>query len=298
MNNVDYLIQSGDYTARITAHGAALRQLQYGRRDLVVPFDLGVPIPDFRGIIAAPWPNRIADGSYRWDGVVRYLGLNEPSRGSALHGLVFDVPWNVESSSAESITLSCTVEASKGYPSALDIKVNYSLDEGGLHYTVTATNTGKLAVPYGVCPHPYLVAGDAPLDECVLSFAATSFLEVTPDRLLPLDLKSLDGHEFDFRVAHAIGGTKIDHAFTGFDAQAEPELRLSDPAGTYVGMSWDERSPWLQIHTADKADGSANRLGLAVEPMTCPPDAFNSGTDLLILEPGGSHTVEWRIFGH
>lgn len=295
MNEIDYLIKSGDYSARITAHGAALRELQHNGRDLVVPFDMGAPIPDYRGIIAAPWPNRIADGAYNWNGVIQHLPLNEADRGTALHGLVFDVPWEVAAHGVDELTMRCTVNASKGYPTSLALAVNYRLASDGLHCTVTATNTGAATAPYGVCPHPYLVAGDFPMDEWMLSFPATSYLAVTPDRLLPVDLHPIDGHAFDFRRSRVIGATQIDHAFTGLGTA--PQLLLSDPAGTHVGMSWDESCPWLQIHTADKADGSANRLGLAVEPMTCPPDAFNSGTNVVVLEPGATHSVRWRIFG-
>lgn len=295
MNETDYLIKSGDYTARIAAQGAALRELQHLGRDLVVPFDLGAPIPDYRGIIAAPWPNRIADGAYRFNGVVQHLPLNEPDRGTALHGLVFDRQWEVAGSDADSLTMKCVVAASKGYPTSLDLSVNYRLDPEGLQCTVTATNTGSVPAPYGVCPHPYLVAGDSPLDEWVLSFPATSYLAVTKDRLLPHSLLPVEGHEFDFRVPRPIGATEIDHAFTGLGPA--PQLVLSDPAGTQVGMRWDDGCPWLQVHTADKADASTSRLGLAVEPMTCPPDAFNSDTDVIVLAPGGTHAVRWFIFG-
>ncbi|WP_104090410.1 aldose 1-epimerase family protein [Arthrobacter sp. GMC3] len=295
MNGTDHLIKSGDYTARIAEQGAALRELQYLGRDLVVPFELGAPIPDYRGIIAAPWPNRIADGAYRFNGVVQHLPLNEPDRGNALHGLVFDALWEAERIEVDSVTMTCAVAASKGYPTSLDLRVTYRLDPEGLHCTVEATNSGSAEAPYGVCPHPYLLAGDSLLDDWVLQFQATSYLAVTPDRLLPHSLRPVDGHEFDFRVPRAIGATMIDHAFTGLGPA--PRLVLSDPSGTQVGMSWDGGCPWLQIHTADKTDGSASRLGLAVEPMTCPPDAFNSGKDLIVLAPGATHAARWCIFG-
>jgi aldose 1-epimerase len=111
-------------------------------------------------------------------------------------------------------------------------------------------------------------------------------------------LRTVDTHAFDFRAARRIGTTEIDHAFTGisFDASGRARLLIRDPGGTGVGMSWDKSCPWLQIHTADKRPPAANRLGLAVEPMTCPPDAFNSGQDLVRLEAGATHTASWSIF--
>ncbi|MCQ9163723.1 MULTISPECIES: aldose 1-epimerase family protein [unclassified Arthrobacter] len=299
MNGSGYLITSGGYTARIVPRGAALCELRHRGRDLVVPFAPGAPVPDFRGIIAAPWPNRVADGTYRWDGAGYRLPLNEPGRGTALHGLVHDVEWALETHDDDRLALRCSVAPSEGYPSALEVRAGYVLDADGLHCTVTAINVGAAAAPYGVCPHPYLVAGDAPLDEWTLSLPASSFLAVTADRLLPLGLESVAGHEFDFREPRAIGATQIDHAFTNMaaDVSGASRLLLSDPSGTYVGVQWDGACPWLQIHTADKPAGQPGRRGLAVEPMTCPPDAFNSGTDLIRLEPGGMHTAGWSIFG-
>ena len=294
----EYKIRAGEYTATIAAHAGALRELRHRERDLIVPFPEGGPIPDYRGIVAAPWPNRIAGGRYTFDGAEYEVPINETDRGCALHGLVFPLDWTLESLDESSVTLSCSPEPTAGYPHELRVAVEYRLAEDGLHSTVTARNLGGTAAPYGVCPHPYLVAGPSPLDEWVLEIPAGTFLEVTPDRLLPKETRSVDGHGFDFRAPRAIGGTEIDHAFTdiAFDGGGQARVLVRDPGGTGVGMAWDRTCQWLQIHTADKQPPFPNRLGLAVEPMTCPPDAFNSGVDLIRLEPGAMHQASWSIF--
>jgi aldose 1-epimerase len=297
VNGQEFRLVAGDYTASIVQRGGALRQLTFQGRDLVVPFDAAAPIPDYRGIIAAPWPNRIADGSYRHDGAVRHLPLNEAARRTALHGLVFDQLWTLHAASADSLSLCCALGESTGYPFRLALQLDYRLDTAGLHTTVTARNLGERTAPYGVCPHPYLVAGESPLDEWTLELPAETFLDVTADRLLPLGTRPVAGHEFDFRTPRTIGATEIDHAFTDIkydDGTARVVVR--DPSGTGVGMSWDRNCHWFQVHTADKPAPLLNRLGLAVEPMTCPPDAFNSGQDLVLLEPGAAHQAQWSIF--
>ncbi|WOH18305.1 aldose 1-epimerase family protein [Paenarthrobacter sp. GOM3] len=295
--STEFTLSAGGYTAVVTARAAALRVLRFDGRDLIVPFPAGGPIPDYRGIIAAPWPNRIADGTYTFDGVTHQLPVNEPERQTSLHGLAFPLDWTLKEHDAGSLTLTCTVGPSAGYPFVLELSARYVLDEAGLHTSVTAVNAADVAAPYGVCQHPYLVAGSSPLDEWVLEFAADSFLEVTPDRLLPLSLAPVEGYEFDFRASRAIGSTEMDHAFTGltFDGGLA-RLSVRDPAGTGVGMSWDESCQWLQIHTADKPAPIPSRIGLAVEPMTCPPDAFNSETNLIRIEPGAEHTASWSIY--
>jgi aldose 1-epimerase len=136
------------------------------------------------------------------------------------------------------------------------------------------------------------------LDKWTLELPAETFMEVTADRLLPLGTRPVAGHEFDFRTPRTIGATEIDHAFTdiAFDDDGTARMVVRDPSGTGVGMSWDRNFPWLQVHTADKPSPSPNRLGLAVEPMSCPPDAFNTGHDLVRLEPDSVHQAQWSIF--
>jgi aldose 1-epimerase len=53
---------------------------------------------------------------------------------------------------------------------------------------------------------------------------------------------------------------------------------------------------WLQVFTGDSLPLASRRTsGIAVEPMTCPPDAFSSGDDLLVLEPGQEFAAPWGI---
>ena len=224
-------------------------------------------------------------------GVENELSLTEPRRGHALHGLVAWTSFDLVDSAADSVTLSTTIEAQVGYPHRVLVTVSYRLDAGGLHETVTATNQGRDAAPFGTGPHPYLVAGPGRVDDWTLSFPAEQVLAVTEDRLIPVSLVAIADTAFDFRTARVIGDTFIDHAFTGLGYSAA--VTVADGSG--VQMTWDASCPWLQVHTADRPTPAENRLGLAVEPMTCPPDAFNSGTDLIVLEPGQSTSAGWRI---
>jgi aldose 1-epimerase len=296
MSGTEHSITLGPYTAIITARAGALRELRYHGRHLVVTFAPDGGIPDYRGVICAPWPNRLADGAYRYAGKSYQAEINEPERSTALHGLLTGVDWKLVEKSADAITLGSSIEASAAYPSSLDVAITYRLMADGLTATVQARNSGSETAPYGVCPHPYLVAGSSPLDEWTLELPAQEFLAVSADRLLPEGLHPVAAHEFDFRSPRRLGATRIDHAFTGIvrDAQGHAAVRVLDPAGTGVELEWDKNWPWVQVHTADKPVG-ANRLGLAVEPMTCPPDAFNSGTDLVHLAPGESHQAGWTI---
>jgi aldose 1-epimerase len=293
-------LTAGDYHATIASVGASLRTLEHRGRHLVVPFEADEVRPAFRGATLAPWPNRVVDGRYTFAGVAQQLALTEPGRGHALHGLAAWLDFTAIDRSPSSVTLAATIEAQEGYPHRVEVAVAFVLDEDGLHTTVTGTNTGPTAAPWGTGPHPYLVAGEGRVDDWTLELPADQVLTVTEDRLIPVglaDVTAEDGGVFDFRSSRSIGGTFIDHAFTGLrrDADGHATVTVRAAEGTGVELSWDEACPWVQVHTADRDIPDLNRLGLAVEPMTCPPDAFNSGTDLIVLAPGASSAASWTI---
>lgn len=296
------VLRSGELRATVATVGASLREYRQGDRHLTVPFAAHQPRPNFRGLTVAPWPNRVVDGQYSWRGERHQLPINEVDRGHALHGFTSWLLFHVTASDESSVTLEAVVEAQSGYPWSIGIETKYSLDPGGLTQTVLAKNLSDEPAPYGVCPHPYLVAGPGHVDDWTLTLPADTVLTVSEPRLAPETLESvrIDRQRFDFREARRIGSVEIDHAFTDIrrDARGRARVELRSDSGTGVAMVWDEVCSWLQIHTADLPDNpDSHRIGLAVEPMTCGPDSFNRGSDwgLVTLEPGTSHRAEWRI---
>lgn len=291
-------LEHGPYRAEIAGVGATLRALTYGGRDLVVPFEADEVRPLYRGALLAPWPNRVVDGRYDDDGVERQLPVTEVERGHALHGLVQWDEWSVEHHTPDRVVLATRVAPSDGYPYRLDLRAEYRLDDEGLHTTVLAVNVGAGRAPYGVAPHPYLSAGDGRVDDWTLVLPADSYLEVTDDRLVPLGVHGVSERDgFDFRDGSTIGDLFVDHAFTDLAVSAAgvAEARVTTVDGTGVRMSWGRELPWVQVHTGDRPEPENDRRGLAVEPMTCPPDAFTSGIDLVRLAPGESHEASWTI---
>lgn len=291
-------ITSARYTAEIASVGATLRALRHEGRDLVVPFAADEVRPAFRGAVLAPWPNRVVDGEYTFGGTEHELALTEPARHHALHGLVAWTDFRVVVHEPERAVLATTVPAQAGYPFRVEVLVEYVVDADGLHTTVTGMNTGDDPAPWGTGPHPYLVGGEGRVDDWTLTLPAAEVLEVTEDRLVPTGLATVHD-EFDLRTATPIGDRFIDHAFTGFDRDgagtATIVLTASDGHG--VRVSFGPECPWVQVHTADHVVPEYHRAGLAVEPMTCAPDAFNAGADagLVVLDPGASHAASWTI---
>lgn len=289
-----YAIEADGYFAVITEVGATLRELRHDGRHLVAGFDADELRPVYRGAILAPWPNRIADGSYEFGGVRHQLPLSEPARHNALHGLVAWAGWQPVAHDAASVTLRYRLHPQDGYPFRLDFEVTYALGPDGLSCRLVATNSGDVEAPYGCASHCYLVAGSGRVNDWSFELAAEQYLEVTPDRLLPVEVRPVAGTPFDFRKARVIDDTFVDHAFTEIDP-AKPYARLLASDGKGVEVRWDAAHKWVQVHTADRPEPRLNRAGLAVEPMTCPPDAFNSGTDVVVLAPGEQVTANWGI---
>lgn len=299
-----HTLQHGPYRATIASVGASLRSLTHEGRDLVVPFDADEVRPAYRGAILAPWPNRVVNGQYTFGGTTHQLPLTEPDRGHALHGLAGWLDFHALAAESDRITLAALIEPQSGYPWRLHITTTYTLGSDGLTQTVHAENLSPTPAPFGTGPHPYLVAGPGLVDDWTLDLPAAAVLTVTPDRLAPTTLGPVDT-TFDFRTPRQIGATAIDHAFTELarDAHGLTTVRVTDSKGSGVAITWDEQCPWVQIHTADLPDGIAqpgHRTGLAIEPMTCAPDAYNTqhysfDTNLIILQPGQATEASWHI---
>ncbi|QAY60316.1 galactose mutarotase [Microbacterium protaetiae] len=307
LSGTQHALRAGDYEAVIAGVGASLRSLTYRGRDLVVPFDADEVRPGHRGATLAPWPNRIVDGRYTFGGVPQQVALTEPARGHALHGLASWVEFVPVDKKPSHLSLEAVVEAQKGYPWRVLVRTTYTLTSLGLTQSVTAVNESEQPAPWGTSAHPYLVAGEGHVDDWSFELPAAQVLQVTPDRLIPTELTGVDADpaRFDFRTARPIGSAEIDHAFTALagDADGVVTARLTDTSGSGVEMVWDAACPWVQVFTSDQPGGEADpahRAGVALEPMTCAPDAFNAerypyDTGLITLEPGESATAHWRI---
>lgn len=302
VSGAQFTLRAGHYIAEVADVGASLRSLRHRGRDLIVPFDADELRPAMRGAILAPWPNRTADGRYRFGGVEHQLPINEPETANASHGLVAWQRFTAADHATDGVRLRTTIEPQPGYPWRVDLCVRYRLTPAGLEITLVATNESHTDAPFGAGIHPYLLGGPAgpgAVAEWSLSLPATRLL-LTDARMLPAGLVAVDEHQdgaFDFRTHRRIASTVLNNAFTGLirDEHGRTRVRVTDQHGTGVEVEWDERSPWVQIYTTDEADAEEHRHAVAVEPQTCPPDALNSGQDLLSIAPHESIELAWQI---
>ena len=293
-------------SAVVSPVGASLRGFTVAGRPVVV--ETGTS----DGAVLAPWPNRIADGRYEFAGTVHQLPITEPARNTALHGLVIDVEWDVVEATETSVTLQTRLDPSPGYPFRFDLTVRYDLGEEGLRVHASARNTGTEVAPFGFGFHPWFHPGAESVDAAQLVIPAGTWL-VPDERLIPVGSRPFDdGSEVprdhdaemseclsckDFRALRSVGGTKLDDAFgqPRRDADGRSRARLKGADGRETVIDIDSGFRNWQVYTGDELGAGLSRRALAIEPMTCPPNAFATGDDVDVVEPGGTLTVEWGI---
>jgi aldose 1-epimerase len=292
-----YEITFQEQRAVITEVGATLRVYSVNGKDVIAGFAEDEVVQGGRGMQLLPWPNRIRDGRYTFNGVDQQLALSEPTRHNAIHGLVRHIAWDLMDSTGDSVTQRVRVYPEPGWPGILEVTITHTLSSEGLEVAVTATNIGSTPVPFGYAAHPYFTVGENVVDDIVLELPAATYLDVD-DRLLPIALVPVEGREQDFRSAHRLGSVNLDTAYTDLTREADGRARVRLQLGDRYAEMWCDASyGWLQVFTGEHL----RDINLAIEPMTCGPNAFNPGPTqdgVIVLEPAASFSGRWGVTGH
>ena len=283
---------AGDALLTIDLRGGGVRRLTAGTWDVLAGYPAGATVEGFPGAVLLPWPNRIRHGRWTWQGRDLQLDVGSPEAPHALHGLVHWQRWFPLDSTATSTTVATTVEPHAGYPFRLACAVDYALGPDRLAVTVRARNLGPDAAPFGTGMHPYLSVGaqaDGGIGEAEFSLPARTVLEL--DGGVPTG----NSTPFDGGVGR-IGDRSFDDAFTDLirDGDGWARVGLRGPAGE-LELAVDGAWRWLQVFTGDTLPEGRRRRSLAVEPMTCPPNALADGIDLIVLEPGAEWSGTWTL---
>jgi aldose 1-epimerase len=288
-------ISYGEQSATIVEVGGGIREYMVGDRPVLDPYPLDAVCDGAHGAPLIPWPNRLADGRYSFDGVEYQVALNEPEKLNAIHGFLRWRSWLAEEREAARVVMRTTLHPLEGYPFALDLRVSYELGEGGLTVTTSATNVGDRACPFASGQHPYLSPGAGLIDECELQFGAQTRILTDAERQLPTGTEAVAGTPFDFGTGRRLGDLRIDFAFTDLAREGDgtARVRLRSPDSGVAELWVDESYPIVELYTGDTLSEPRRRRGLGAEPMTCPPNGLQTGEGLLRLEPGESATSRW-----
>ena len=295
-------LRHGDQRAVVVEVGGGLREYVVAGEPVVDGYPVDRMADGGRGMPLIPWPNRLADGSYELDGQRYQLPINEVPRQNASHGLTGWLNWSVAEQSPAGVRMQLLLYPRPGYPFSLELSIDYTLDDDGLRVRTTAANVGTTRLPFGSGQHPYFTVGTPVVDTAILRVPAEQVVELDPQRRLPTGARRpvTDSVE-DFLGPRPIGESVLDACYTGLirDADGCARATLQHPDGGRGLTVWvDHTYRYLQVFSGDTLPAARRRQGLAIEPMTCPPNAFRTGDDLVILEPGQSHVSTWGVSPH
>ncbi|MFT8986971.1 MAG: aldose 1-epimerase family protein [Bifidobacterium psychraerophilum] len=295
-----YSIRYGDYSAVITELGATLRRLDFRDKNIVVPFDDNEVVPCCNGYVLVPYPNRLEDGAYDFDGEHYQLPIDEASRQTALHGDGYRHMWVLESLTESSVTLSWRVPGIIGYPFDVIVTVTYALGAEGLTMTTVAYNNDTKPAPWAFGIHPWLSNGSQATDPddieaanalCKLTLPCDSHVTASPDRLLPTGVEPVEGSVYDLRGNPSLEGRPFDDAWTSpiRDHDGNTTAVFTRPDGLQISLTGDDTINAWQVCTATGFPEGHHPSGVAVEPMTAYANALRSGKNLVSIEAGASY---------
>jgi len=290
-----FRISAGGHAATIVEVGGGVREYTVDGQPVLQPYPLEAMCDGAHGAPLIPWPNRLAGGRYTFGGVDYQVALSEPEKNNAIHGFLRWRSWHPLRHEPDRVTMATRLHPLEGYPFTLDVEVDYTLSDDGLEVRTTATNSGEQACPYGCGQHPYLSPGDGLVDDCTLHLDAATRITTNDQRQLPTGRQPVEGTRYDFRDGRRLADLQVDYAFTDLtrDNAGKAWTRLVRPDGTSAELWIDQAYPIVEIYTADTLAPARRRRGMGTEPMTCPPNALQTGEGVIALQPGSSSTSSW-----
>ncbi|MCI1984243.1 MAG: aldose 1-epimerase family protein [Bifidobacteriaceae bacterium] len=297
-----YSISFGDYSAVVTELGATLRALRWKGKNLLATFDANETVPCCNGYVLVPYPNRVEDGTYTFNGATYHMPIDEPDRMTSLHGFGYRYFWTLENLTESSVTLSWRAPAIPSYPFDITVYAHYELSDAGLSQSVTVENNDDKPAPWAFGIHPWLAngveghTGDEIEEDnaaCHLELHAAKHVTVSPDRLLPTGLEDAAGTKYDLASNPSFEGKGYDDAWTDVEhvGDGSTTATFTRPDGIQVLLSGDATVNSWQVCTGTGFGADFRPAGVAVEPMTAHANAFRTGENLETVEPGESYST-------
>jgi len=288
-----FVIEAGVHHATVVDIGAGLRAYTFNGANVTCTYGEDEMAPRGCGTTLVPWPNRIRNGKYKFDGQAYQLPLTEPAARNAIHGLGRWARWTNVRHEPDAVTLRLDVVPQNGYPFELRVENTYSLDaERGLTVTIGARNLGSKRLPFGAGSHPYLSTHGHALADTTLRLPARERL-VMDEHQVPVGTRTVAGSSYDLRRGRRLRDQRLDDGFTGLETEhGRGATEVRTPSGG-ARLWFDEAFRYVQVFTLDAL--TPNQPGVAIEPMTCAPNAFNTGAGVIVLEPGDTWSASWGI---
>lgn len=295
------MIRRGDAVAHIGQVAAVLRGYSVAGVDYIETSPAEAVAPHACGIVLMPWPNRVAGGQWTWQGSVQQLDITEPETGNASHGLLRYTAYRLTARTEDSVTLAAAIYPQHGWPFTLDTEVTYALTDDGLSVTHRVRNVGEGEAVFGCGAHPYVRIGGVPVDDLCVTIRAGSYL-VTNEAMIPVEKRPLDGALVGLSRGMSLRGLHLDTGFADLAAVGgRIEHSVAAPDGRALTIWADPVFAYTIVFTPDDFPNDTSRgpaglhRALAIEPMTCPTNALNTGEGLIHLAPGETWEASWGL---
>jgi aldose 1-epimerase len=258
--------------ALISKTGAALESLTLFGHSLIDQGAAYNPAEICFGSLLAPWPNRLAGGSYQLAGRSFETGSLDAD-GNANHGLVFDRDFELVRAGDAEIVLSYRFGNDPGYPFNVELEVCYELLDKGMRVSATANNLGAEAAPFAIGFHPYFLAQE-PFE---LSGEFTETIQ-TDSKMLPVNRTEAAGLSYS--------GGELDSCYLG-----AREVRLKTESFELVVELEKNLDHFMFYRPSSDQGGSM----IAIEPMSSPANAFATEIETHLIAPGESREFSYLI---
>lgn len=276
--------KSGDSFSVLPTHGAAISNLTLNHESVVkFPLAEGDFAKGYPSALLFPFPNRVRDGKYSFEGVDYQLSRNETGRTHALHGFVSDEVFEVIDQKRNSVTLKHSYQGGKdGYPFPFELEVTYSIVRNHtfrLSYKIT--NTGTQNMPCGFGWHPYFNLKDKKVGDLEISLPNHYTFEVD-DATIPFLTNEAGTHEITEGTSLSLKNEILDNVYKVADAGKFAETKLTDGELTLTIKQQTGKNllNYIVLYTPP------SRNSIAIEPQTANINAFNNEGGLIILEAG------------
>ncbi len=302
--DTELTLTCGDLRLTVSPFGASMlglsRSVGAETQEIITSYSGAKNKVGGQGDVLIPFPGRVRDGRYAFEGREHQMVKNDKETPSAIHGFLRSVIWEQQALSEDAVTFATSFEgdAHAGYPFALRAQVTYTLSRTGFRCEFQIQNIGVGDAPVGAGFHPYLAVGTGLIDDNLLHVPFGSIQEYK--NLLPTGaLLPVEGSPFDFRRPRAIGETVFNTCYLDptRDESGLAHIRLSNAqTGRAVTVSLDSSCNYVVLYSGDPLPEAHRRRALAIEPMTCGTDALNHPAwGLVTLGSGERLSGSWQV---
>lgn len=236
----------------------------------------------YKGAKLVPYPNRVAFGKYSFNNINYQLPINHEMH--SIHGLVYDKKLSLVNQQATEEDVSIELQyiydkEYKGYPFSFKLNIFYTFSEEGLTLSTRIENIDKNEIPVADGWHLYFKVANK-IDECLFKIPSSETLALD-ETLIPTGKINKQEKYIHFSK---IEGDNFDTCFVLPGKKSILSAELYDIIEDIRVVAWQEsgnkKYNYMQVYSPP------NRETLAIEPMTCEPNALNSGKGLIVLKPG------------